>query len=86
MGMAKLSNGSRFIAVFVRFIRSDSPARDEDEMWRGEVRMQMEGKKERKKKEKEQFVFRAMAAFRAVHIIYVLTSFNFTDYRITRKI
>lgn len=43
-------------------------------------------KKREKKKEKEQFVFRAMAAFRAVHIIYVLTSFNFTDYRITRKI
>lgn len=42
-------------------------------------------KKREKKKEKEQFVFRAMAAFRAVHI-YVLTSFNFTDYRITRKI
>lgn len=47
--MAKLSNGSRFVAVFVRFIRSDSPARDEDEMRRGEVRMQMEGKKEKKK-------------------------------------
>lgn len=45
-----------------------------------------EKQKKTKKKEKEQFVFRAMATFRAVHIIYVLTSFNFTDYRITRKL
>lgn len=62
-----------------RFIASgQARARDEDER---ECKRKGGGGKE-----EEQFVFRAMAAFCAVHIIYVLTSFNFIDYRITRKL
>lgn len=85
MGMAKIVERASFHRRSSSGLRT---AREtEDETRRGGVRKEKKEKqKKTKKKEKEQFVFRAMAAFRAVHIIYVLTSFNFTDYRITRKL